>query len=287
MIYNSLPDVDFSKYDRLFTFGCSFTNWIYPTWADIVARNFDITLHNYGSGGNGNLCISTLLNQANLFYNFNEKDLVMVMWASMHRNDHYNIFPSHELHVQALADGTVRDQVWNKKQNLWKSGSDLLSAEVMEHNSYPDARGFMIRDCAQMDYAIRMCGNADFDSVHMMAVSPHEQAEYDFSAADFPVEDVLDMYTNQIMPNITGDISLCKFLEFDFHGRMTWLDDGELRQDHHPLPSEHIKYLNTLGLDISHDVRDWADKADQSVIHCTDGNPKIPDWRQFVKYQLL
>lgn len=279
MIYNSLPDVDFRKYDRLFTFGCSFTNWKYPTWADIISRNFDIPLQNYGAGGQGNLYISTLLNQVNLFHNLNQRDLVMIMWASMHRNDHYNIFPNQESHVQVLADSSIRDYNWRIESENWKSGCDLVSVEMTGHISYPDARGFMIRDCALMDYAIRMCEHADFDSVHMMAVAPHEQAEYDFSADGFPVQDVLDMYADQIMPNIAGDVSLCKFLEFDFHGRMTWLEDGELREDHHPLPSEHIGYLNTLGLTIDQHTCDWAERADQKVIHCDDGDPKIDGWR--------
>lgn len=38
---------------RLFAFGCSFTHYKWPTWADIVARDFKV-YENWGRGGAGN-----------------------------------------------------------------------------------------------------------------------------------------------------------------------------------------------------------------------------------------
>lgn len=39
--------------NRLFTFGCSFTNYMWPTWADILAIEFD-SYRNWGRIGAGN-----------------------------------------------------------------------------------------------------------------------------------------------------------------------------------------------------------------------------------------
>ena len=41
---------------RLFTFGCSFTHWSWPTWADILGREFD-EYENWGQRGGGNVFI--------------------------------------------------------------------------------------------------------------------------------------------------------------------------------------------------------------------------------------
>jgi hypothetical protein len=43
----------FNYQGRLFTFGCSFTQYIWPTWADILAREFEY-YENWGSSGAGN-----------------------------------------------------------------------------------------------------------------------------------------------------------------------------------------------------------------------------------------
>ncbi len=39
---------------RLITFGCSFTDYSWPTWADIIARDLDCEYENWAIGGGGN-----------------------------------------------------------------------------------------------------------------------------------------------------------------------------------------------------------------------------------------
>ena len=57
---------------RLFTFGCSFTSYHWPTWANILAYDYDIPLYNYGLNGAGNQFIFNMLMQADSFNNFTE-----------------------------------------------------------------------------------------------------------------------------------------------------------------------------------------------------------------------
>ena len=35
-------------YNRLFTFGCSYTRYNWPTWADIIADDLQIPFQNWG-----------------------------------------------------------------------------------------------------------------------------------------------------------------------------------------------------------------------------------------------
>ena len=80
----------FSEIDRLFVFGCSFTGWCYPTWADILATNNpNIEYYNYATGGAGNQFIFTKLQQADIHYKFTKRDLVIVQWTNIRREDRF------------------------------------------------------------------------------------------------------------------------------------------------------------------------------------------------------
>ena len=59
---------EFKKYKRLFAFGCSFTCYIYPTWADIIYQslNEDCEFYNCGRSGGGNLFISHRITEAKI-----------------------------------------------------------------------------------------------------------------------------------------------------------------------------------------------------------------------------
>lgn len=74
---------------RFFTFGCSFTNYHWSTWADIVAKELKVPFYNYGRTGAGNQYIFNTIMQADALYNFNEDDLVMVCWSSITREDRF------------------------------------------------------------------------------------------------------------------------------------------------------------------------------------------------------
>ena len=46
--------IDFNKYKRVFAFGCSFTNYIYPTWADLIMHEMpSAECYNFGKAGGG------------------------------------------------------------------------------------------------------------------------------------------------------------------------------------------------------------------------------------------
>lgn len=74
---------------RLFTFGCSFTQYIWPTWADILGKNFQY-YENWGLSGAGNLYIFNSIIEANKRHTFNNDDSIIIMWSGITRNDYYN-----------------------------------------------------------------------------------------------------------------------------------------------------------------------------------------------------
>tara|TARA_B110000503_G_scaffold140662_1_gene232127 strand:+ start:2262 stop:3095 length:834 start_codon:yes stop_codon:yes gene_type:complete len=72
---------------RLFTFGCSFTSYAWPTWANIIAFDQDLEIHNFAQAGMGNFGIANRVIEADLKYKFKDDDIICIMWTSWDRED--------------------------------------------------------------------------------------------------------------------------------------------------------------------------------------------------------
>jgi len=71
---------------RLFTFGCSFTNYLWPTWADVLGTDY-MLFNNWGWPGLGNRAIAERLAEAHTKFKLEPSDIVIVQWTSHLRND--------------------------------------------------------------------------------------------------------------------------------------------------------------------------------------------------------
>lgn len=77
--------IDFSKYKRFFAFGCSFTDYKWPMWPEVIS-NYIPNYYNFGCAGCDNRTIFLRILEADALYNFNEEDLVIVMWTTIWRD---------------------------------------------------------------------------------------------------------------------------------------------------------------------------------------------------------
>jgi hypothetical protein len=73
---------------RLFTFGCSFTNYRWSTWADCLAPEFDY-FENWAQSGAGNEFIFNSVMEADQRQLFGPNDTVIVCWTTTTREDRY------------------------------------------------------------------------------------------------------------------------------------------------------------------------------------------------------
>jgi len=73
---------------RFFSFGCSFTNYRWPTWADIVGREFDY-FENWGTSGAGNHFIFYSLIECIARNKISKFDTIGIMWSACHREDRF------------------------------------------------------------------------------------------------------------------------------------------------------------------------------------------------------
>lgn len=75
---------------RFFAFGCSFTQYHWTTWPEIVAEDLNINdFYNLGKSGAGNEFIFNRLMQADQIFNLNEEDLVIICWTNSAREDKF------------------------------------------------------------------------------------------------------------------------------------------------------------------------------------------------------
>ena len=73
---------------RFFAFGCSYTYYCYPTWADIVGTQFD-EYYNQALFGAGNDFIAQMVYETDYLKKFNTNDTVVVLLTSPTRYDSY------------------------------------------------------------------------------------------------------------------------------------------------------------------------------------------------------
>lgn len=83
--------------NRLFTFGCSLTNYHYPTWADILSKNYT-EFQNWGRPGAGNNFILNSLVECHLRNKLTADDTVIVLWSGLSRIDYFQINEWSHLH---------------------------------------------------------------------------------------------------------------------------------------------------------------------------------------------
>jgi hypothetical protein len=127
------------KYDRVFTFGCSWTRYIWPSWADIIKYTDQApTVYNWGKPGIGNVGIFYRMIECDLKNKFTENDLIIVQWSAWTREDRFsdqwetygNVFNS------PYYDKSFTKKYWSWNNDVIKNGSCIVAANRMFNIGY-------------------------------------------------------------------------------------------------------------------------------------------------------
>ena len=102
---------------RLFTFGCSFTSWKWPTWNDYIALNFD-EYYTLGCGGADNKNILCRLLQSDRKFKFTSDDCVIVMFSSFNRMSYIDKHNFHIYNIGDLIDQNINAHPIGKNYNF-------------------------------------------------------------------------------------------------------------------------------------------------------------------------
>jgi len=243
---------------RLFTFGCSFTSFHWPTWADILGREFDY-YENWGTTGAGNQFIFNSLIECKTRHQFTSDDHVMIMWSNIAREDRY-----------------IRHKWFNPGNILTQNfyNEDYVKKVFCE-------RGYFIRDVAVIAATIDLlkAWGVNFELMTMVPLTNSDQ--YNISKIN-GVEDVCSLYQDtltNIKPSVfetvfnkdwwsrrsseffsIDNIELC-FKNNPNDDFYAWINamKHEARPDPHPSPDEHLEYLEKVLPDynISVNTKNW------------------------------
>lgn len=217
--------------NRLFTFGCSFTQyWRWPTWADALGREADC-FENWGMCGAGNCLIFYNLIECHQRNRIGPGDRVCVMWTNTSREDRY-------VQNRWLAAGNI----------YWMAGNEFSEDYIRR---YTCERGYLIRDLAVIAAARQLLESwgCEYDFMSMVPLSEtNEDCDLGYNPHDIrgPDPDVRELYHDVLMsirPSVFDTV-----FKGNWESRPPGLPDCYTpeRRDFHPTPTEHMEYLDAV-----------------------------------------
>jgi hypothetical protein len=237
------------KYKRFFAFGCSFTKYHWPTWANIL--HFDIPdsqYYNFGKAGGGNSYIYAQFIAANQKYKFNEDDLIAILWSTHGREDRY------------LNNG------WMCPGNIWTQ--TVYSDEYVKE--YADIKGYLVRDLATFQGSKYIFQQWKCDVLNMYSVPVNYDRKYFthefncdglFSLYDELISEMKDTLHDTVSNGHGGWVSGHKYI---WPGIKT-KDPSNMFGDYHPNPAQYLKFLLNKGFDISEQTQKDVDTYCQEL----------------------
>ena len=201
------------KNRRFFAFGCSYTYWCWPTWADLIGNDYE-EYYNYGQHGAGNHYIFNTFMQADIKHKFSKDDLIIVQFSGITREDRYS------------EDG------WQVKGTILNHPKEFIK-------NYFDFRGFLIRDMAFIKAIVDALRNLRCE-YYLLSMNPFTSKSEFSVIVDDSVNDVIEVYREYI------DLIKPSYMETLSYKRPIKLKNGIKLLDSHPLPTDHYAYLEKV-----------------------------------------
>jgi hypothetical protein len=239
---------DLTKYKRIFAFGCSFTGYIYPTWADIIYKSMspDVEFYNFAKSGGGNVFIANRITEANRKFKFTETDLVVVMWSTYARIDFYK------------TDDSGNHGQWKTPGNIYTQ--DMLSKQAVKE--LEDLNWFLLRDLSIIDVTTSYLNNLPCDTIKLMSTP----FDYEQTHREMKVEPI----TESIINTYCGlkdeyPMSLFQFMNFKWSSAIKYKHPNhpemEYFIDYHPTPVDYANYLLKCNVPLSQKAIDYAHES--------------------------
>ena len=123
---------------RLFTFGCSYTRWHWPSWADIIARDIGCHYENWAEPGLGNVGIQHKMLECDLKNKFTADDLVLVAWSGWTREDRYLGHWELTGNVATGASYSMKflEKYWHLENDIMKNATAIITANRCHNINY-------------------------------------------------------------------------------------------------------------------------------------------------------
>ena len=264
--------------NRLFTFGCSFTQYLWPTWADILGKRF-AHYENWGKAGGGNQYIFNSLIECHLQNQLTADDTVIIMWTSTDREDRYidGIWQTPGgLGNQSFYDKSFISKYYNERGSLLR---DLNSIKATK--DLLDFWGVRYKFLSMIPFDDKL--NIDIIAafqplIKTINVSAYEilynnnwlLPKYQFNFGQTINKQSQIEMTKEYYIQVAGTDwpSFSNFLADDIDSRfriemeefgLIQFRDCPIRSDNHPCPKDHLIYVKTVlpEFEIDAQTEDW------------------------------
>ena len=262
--------------NRLFTFGCSFTNYKWPTWADILGSEFD-QFENWGKSGAGNLFIFNSLIECSARNHLNSQDTVIVMCTNITREDRYvknewitpgNIYTQNiydDAFVKKFADVrgyAIRDfaLIHSARTQLKHLGVKYIFLSMVDMTSFDQYKVNKIANCDDIFDLYK-------ESIIEIRPSVHEVVfNHDWWSRPFFNEKFYNIYAGADWPSY-DEFKLNNFSSVPKHIIKEISKLGVTRVDTHATPIEYLEYINKVlpEYTISNKIKTWISEIDNRI----------------------
>lgn len=264
---------------RLFTFGCSMTAYHYPTWADIVGKNFAF-FQNWGRPGAGNNYILNAVNRCHLQNKFTPDDTIIVLWSGLARNDYFQIDHWGHEHQQFYQLKDKDSHFCCPDGYQWLSFAWMQSILHMLKNLNVSYMMFHWQPIDQATQAYELYRPmfdqirfSPFDSnqkpypMHVKNLDTVRENYQKIAGPDWPgLENILNKnyLKSQMDPEIVKEID--KFLNQTSQDPR--LKTQVYQTDNHPSPKKHLSWVQKYlpHCNISTDTIAWIEDLDHKVL---------------------
>lgn len=213
------------KPNRFFTFGCSFTNYSWATWANILALDLDCEFYNLGRSGAGNFYIANLISQADEIYKFTQDDLVIVSWTNISREDRW-----------------ITNRGWCTPGNIYSQ--HIYDKKILK---YANETHFALRDFSLIKLTDEFLKTRT--QYHLLSMcNVNKQVNQWLNQTNFnkDFEKVSSLYQNMFNKMLPSFYEVLWNNDTDYKTRL----DKEITHskfvDGHPTIIEHLQYLQTI-----------------------------------------
>lgn len=249
----SPSQIDFSKYHRYFSFGCSFTLYKWPTWSHMLHREMPGISHlNFGRSGAGNLLTASRIIEADSRYKFSSNDLVAVMWTTFCREDR-----------------------WIDNRGGWIHPGNIYTQNEYDEkfvSKYCDPLGYLIRDMSLISMVTRYMDKSDATFLPLLSVPFTYQQDTD----EPRVDEIMEIYSK--------DISIFPPTLFELEMREEWTPGHSYYSDHHrsvfkdyhPSPIRYWNYLDKLKIPLTDLSKSYAERTNVQLLN-TSTEKEIDD----------
>lgn len=235
---------------KLITFGCSFTKYMYPTWADILALEYD-EFDNWGHLGGGNHLIMYSLSECVSRGELTQSDRVIIMWTSVGREDRF-------IKGEWANEGSVYHSSYTKKM-------------IRE---FTDPNGYLLTNFSVI-HAVKLMLDAIGCKYTFLKTSPFsniddsdKKMEFDFDDTSKEIYNVYQKTLDMICPSVY---------------EVVFNNEWPLRNDTHPTPLEYYKYLELTGFNMTTAQLEYANDWDIMVKEAQRTNSKCVFDRNYSK----